>query len=221
GANTYTWTDGTNTYSTSSISVPANSSISYTLIGSAGACNTTTIIGITVSPSVNVNVSVSSNSISIGESTQLIATGANIYTWTPSTGLDNPTSSSPNASPVQTTTYCVLGLDNSGVCSDTACRVIYVDTRCPELFVPNVFSPNNDGVNDKLQVFGTKCVKEFYMVIYDRWGEKVFETDNVNNWWDGKYKDKEMNGATFVYYIKGLYMNNEPIDLKGNFTIVK
>ncbi|MEW6774641.1 MAG: gliding motility-associated C-terminal domain-containing protein, partial [Bacteroidota bacterium] len=208
-------------YSTSSISVPANSNISYTLTGSSGACNTTTIIGITVSPSVNVNISVTSNTIDIGSSTQLIAGGANIYTWTPSTGLDNPTSSSPNASPVQTTTYCVLGIDNNGVCSDTACTVIYVDAKCPDIFVPNVFSPNKDNINDKLRIKGLKCVKEFTFVIYDRWGEKVFETSDKNGEWDGTYNGKDMSGATFVYYIKGITYDDKPIDKKGNITIVK
>ncbi|GAB4205263.1 MAG: hypothetical protein Fur0023_13890 [Bacteroidia bacterium] len=222
GATNYTWTDGTNTYTTSNINVPANANITFTLVGSTGACNSTTIIGVSVSPSINVATTASpSNSISIGESVQLNATGGTNYTWTPVTGLDNPTSPNPNASPVQTTTYCVTGYNSNGVCSDTACRVIYVDTRCPELFVPNVFSPNNDGVNDQLKVYGTKCVKEFLMVIYDRWGEKVFETTDVNATWDGTYKGKDMSGATFVYYIKGLYKDDKPIDLKGNFTIVK
>lgn len=222
GATNYVWTDGTNTYTTNGINVPATSNITYTLNGSTGACNTTTIIGISVSPSINVVISVSpSNSISLGDNVQLNANGASNYSWTPITGLDNPTSPSPNASPVQTTTYCVIGTNNNGVCVDSACRIIYVDTRCPELFVPNVFSPNNDGNNDVLKVYGTKCVKEFLMVIYDRWGEKVFETTDVNASWDGKYNGTDMSGATFVYYIKGLYKDNQPIDLKGNITIVK
>jgi gliding motility-associated-like protein len=222
GATNYTWTDGTNTYTTSNINIPANANTTFTLVGNTGACNSTTIIGVSVSPSINVVITASpSNSISIGESVQLNATGGTNYTWTPITGLDNPTSPNPTASPVQTTTYCVTGYNSNGVCSDTACRVIYVDTRCPELFVPNVFSPNDDGVNDQLKVYGTKCVKEFLMVIYDRWGEKVFETTDVNATWDGTYKGKDMSGATFVYYIKGLYYDNKPIDLKGNFTIVK
>jgi gliding motility-associated-like protein len=96
-----------------------------------------------------------------------------------------------------------------------------VDTRCPEIFVPNVFSPNGDGNNDELVIYGTKCVKEFKLVIFDRWGEKVFETDDINAKWNGSYNGKDMNGATFVYYIKGLYKDDRPIDLKGNITIVR
>ncbi|GIV26476.1 MAG: hypothetical protein KatS3mg027_0290 [Bacteroidia bacterium] len=222
GANTYTWTDGTNTYTTNGINVPAVANITYTLTGQTGACVSSTIIGVNVSPSITVLVSATpNNSIAIGDQVQLNATGASNYSWTPIDGLDNPNSPSPKASPVVTTTYCAIGINSNGVCSDSACIKIYVDTRCPELFVPNVFSPNDDGVNDKLQVFGTKCVKEFKMVIFDRWGEKVFETDDVNATWDGTYNGKDMSGATFVYYIKGLYKDGKPIDLKGNFTIVK
>ncbi len=222
GANTYTWTDGTNTYTTNGINVPATANVTYTLTGQTEACVSNTIIGVNVSPSITVLISATpNNSIAIGDQVQLNASGASNYTWVPVTGLDNPNSPSPKASPVVTTTYCAIGIDNSGVCSDSACIRIYVDTRCPELFVPNVFSPNNDGVNDKLQVYGTKCVKEFKMVIFDRWGEKVFETDDANATWDGTYNGKDMSGATFVYYIKGLYKDDRPIDLKGNFTIVK
>ncbi len=222
GANTYTWTDGTNTYTTSALNIPATGNVTYTLVGQTGACVTSTVIGISVSPSINVAVSVSpNNSITIGDQVQLNATGASNYSWTPITGLDNPTSPSPIANPVITTTYCVIGIDNSGVCSDSACLRIYVDTRCPELFVPNVFSPNKDNMNDKLCVRGTKCVKEFQFVIFDRWGEKVFETTDVNACWDGTYKGKDMSGATFVYYIKGITLDDKPIDKKGNITIVK
>ncbi len=222
GAMYYVWTDGVNTYTTSSINVPANSSITFTLTGSTGACNSTTIIGISVSPSINVAITASpSNSISIGESVQLNATGGTNYTWTPITGLDNPMSPNPTASPVQTTTYCVTGYNSNGVCSDTACRIIYVDNRCPEIFVPNVFSPNKDNLNDVLHVKGLKCVKEFTFVIYDRWGEKVFETSDRNAGWDGTYNGKDMSGATFVWYLKGITYFDEPIDKRGNITIVK
>lgn len=223
GATDYNWIDiAGNTYTTSNIDIVATSNTQFTLTASTGACNTTTIIGVNVSPQISISVTaIPNNSISLGDEVVLNATGANAYTWTPITGLDNPNSASPKASPYTTTDYCVLGINSNGVCKDTACIRIYLDTRCPEIFIPNVFSPNGDGNNDELVIYGTKCVKEFKLVIFDRWGEKVFETDDVNAKWDGTYNGKDMNGSTFVYYVKGLYKDDRPIDLKGNVTIVK
>ncbi|MCX8143315.1 MAG: gliding motility-associated C-terminal domain-containing protein [Bacteroidia bacterium] len=222
GANTYTWTDGTNTYTTSFVNIPATSSVTFVVTGSSGSCTNTQTITVNVTPSVNVNVSsIPNNSINIGDQVQLNASGASSYTWTPITGLSCANCSNPIANPVVTTDYCVTGISTNGVCSDSACIRIYVDDRCPELFVPNVFSPNGDTKNDKLCIKGTKCVKEFQIVIFDRWGEKVYESTDKDACWDGTYNGKDMSGATFVYYIKGLTFKNELIDKKGNITIVK
>jgi gliding motility-associated-like protein len=224
GANTYTWTDGTNTYSTSAITLPASSNITFTLSGSTGACNSSTVIGIVVTPSFNVIVSANpTNSISLGSNVTLNASGISggTYTWTPVTGLDNPNSPSPIASPVNTTTYCVTGISSNGVCQDSSCLIVYVDKACPEVFVPNVFSPNSDGLHDKLHILGLKCIKEFTFAIFDRWGEKVFESSDKNLEWDGTYNGKDMSGATFVYYFKGTTYDDKLIDKKGNITIVK
>jgi gliding motility-associated-like protein len=222
GANTYTWTDGTNTYTTSFVNIPATSSVTFVVTGSSGSCSNTQTIMVNVTPSVNVNVSsIPNNSINIGEQVQLNASGASSYTWTPITGLSCANCANPIANPVVTTDYCVTGISANGVCSDSACIRIYVDDRCPELFVPNVFSPNGDTKNDKLCIKGTRCVKEFQIVIFNRWGEKVYESTDKDACWDGTYNGKDMSGATFVYYIKGLTLKNELIDKKGNITIVK
>jgi gliding motility-associated-like protein len=222
GANTYTWTDGTNTYTTSFVNIPATSSVTFVVTGSSGSCSNTQTITVNVTPSVNVNVSsIPNNSINIGEQVQLNASGASSYTWTPITGLSCANCPNPIANPVVTTDYCVTGISTNGVCSDSACIRIYVDDRCPELFVPNVFSPNGDTKNDKLCIKGTRCVKEFQIVIFNRWGEKVYESTDKDACWDGTYNGKDMSGATFVYYIKGLTLKNELIDKKGNITIVK
>ncbi len=88
------------------------------------------------------------------------------------------------------------------------------------VFVPNVFSPNGDGFNDLLRVRG-RGITELDFVIYDRWGEKVFETNDVNAGWDGTYKGQPMNLAVFVYIIKGKFKNGDAIDKKGNFTLLR
>ena len=137
------------------------------------------------------------------------------------TALSCTTCTNPTANPLASTTYCVDVTDNG--CVSSECVNIAVDIQCGELFVPNVFSPNSDGKNDVLEVkININCVRDFNMVIFDRWGEKVFESNDINITWDGSYKGKALDNATFVYYLKITLLNTDsPISKKGNVSIIK
>jgi len=87
--------------------------------------------------------------------------------------------------------------------------------------VPTAFSPNGDRENDLECVYGG-CVKVIDFVIYDRWGNKVFETNDPNNvCWDGKYKGTLMNTGVFVYYLQVEQSNGNKVTQKGNITLVR
>jgi gliding motility-associated-like protein len=90
----------------------------------------------------------------------------------------------------------------------------------PSVFVANVFSPNGDGSNDVLHILGNG-IDEVQFSIYDRWGEKVFETTSATDGWDGTFRGKPMNVGVFVYFIKGKYKNGESIDKNGNVTLLR
>jgi gliding motility-associated-like protein len=109
---------------------------------------------------------------------------------------------------------------SNGGCTDSACVTVTVDLSCGELFVPNAFSPNNDNQNDELKVLG-RCISEIYFAVYDRWGEKVFETTSQNVGWDGTYRGKVMNSAVFVYYLDATLVTGEQIIKKGNISLVR
>jgi gliding motility-associated-like protein len=64
-------------------------------------------------------------------------------------------------------------------------------------------------------------VKELTFYIYDRWGEKVFESTDPANGWDGTYKNKPMNSAVYVYYLKAVLIDGNTVDKKGNITLVR
>lgn len=85
-----------------------------------------------------------------------------------------------------------------------------------EIWVPNVFSPNDDGQNEVFKARGTNLF-EFEMRIYDRWGNKVFESDNIDDGWDGTFNGKPMNSAVFVYYI----LSAGEVVSKGNVTLLR
>jgi gliding motility-associated-like protein len=129
----------------------------------------------------------------------------------------------PVASPSETTTYCVT--TSTGSCSDDDCVEVKVETPCStnkDLGVPNAFSPNNDGNNDLFCLSGwSACMDEFTILIYDRWGEKVFESSKADFCWDGSYKGKILDPAVFVYFIRATFTTGDKVVKKGNISIIK
>jgi gliding motility-associated-like protein len=92
-----------------------------------------------------------------------------------------------------------------------------------EIYIPNAFTPNGDGNNDFFEVFGNKAIwKQFEVQVFDRIGEKVFQSNDMNFKWDGTYKNVLMNPAVFVYQIHLTYINNHTEKLyKGSVTLVR
>lgn len=78
----------------------------------------------------------------------------------------------------------------------------------PLFFIPNAFTPNGDANNDIFRVRGEQ-IRELLVRVYDRWGEKVFETTTPGKGWDGTYKGKKVNPGVFVYYVESVCFNNE------------
>ncbi|MBI4947244.1 MAG: gliding motility-associated C-terminal domain-containing protein [Bacteroidetes bacterium] len=122
--------------------------------------------------------------------------------------------------------YCVIGTDAATGCSGNDCITIIVDVvniPCGALFIPNAFSPNNDGDNDVLKVYmeNLNCFKEFYFVIFNRWGEKVFESYDQKKGWDGMFQDKWLDSAVFNYYLEATLTSEEKIKKKGNISLLR
>ncbi|MCH8902514.1 MAG: gliding motility-associated C-terminal domain-containing protein, partial [Bacteroidetes bacterium] len=104
-------------------------------------------------------------------------------------------------------------------CTDEATISIIVIMN-EVVFIPEVFSPNNDGVNDILFVRG-KGIDWIFFRIYDRWGELVFESNNIDDGWDGKYKGKNQPTGTYTFVLIGVAVNNEKVIEKGNITLIR
>lgn len=97
-----------------------------------------------------------------------------------------------------------------------------ISVECGNLAVPNAFSPNNDGHSDLfvLQKWAS-CVSKFSFIIFDRWGEKVFETEDASKSWDGTYNGKHLDAAVFVYIINATLTSGEKINKKGNISLIR
>jgi|GEM_PF-5244484 len=183
-----------------------------------GCISSSTVLVVNNPPAQPI-VSVSSPStIDAGSSVTLTAGGANTYSWSPSTGLNSTTGSSVEASPVISTTYCVVGVDLNG-CSDTAC--VQISVNCATLFVPNVFSPNGNSLDDDLCLYGMGCINELDFKIFNRWGELIFQTTDVNACWDGKYKDIIVSSGVYAYAINAVSIDGVILTKSGTITILK
>lgn len=160
--------------------------------------------------------------ILIGESSMLTGSPPGFdYSWSPTTGLDSPNSSTTVASPTETTTYTLTISDGECVYTDqVTVRVVELVCGPPSIYVPNAFTPNSDGINERLFVRGN-FITDLYFVIYNRWGEKVFETRSMSDGWDGRYKGRDADPAVFVYYLEAVCEGGEEYFEKGNITLIR
>jgi len=204
-----------NTSSTHSITIP-----------NAKGCDSVITYNVIVNPLPVVTASANPATIQEGQSTTLTAVGVGSYSWNPPNGLSSTIGSTVTANPEETTTYCVEITDSLG-CKDTACVIIHVtEFPCPppeKLAVPNAFSPNGDFVNDEFCLQGwVHCADNFNIKIFDRWGEKVFESNDPEFCWNGEYRGVTMDAAVFVYSIRAINIDDGKVILKsGNITLIK
>ena len=157
-------------------------------------------------------------SLTAGESVQLQAQGATSYTWTPSAGLDNASVSNPIASPQTSTTYTVTGTSDFN-CTATATVTITVDDAY-EIFVPDMFSPNEDQSNDVLFV-NTRGVEKFEFKVYDRTGKEIFAANDSSQGWDGTYNGALQRMDTYVYFISATSYSGQQITKKGSLKLIR
>lgn len=89
------------------------------------------------------------------------------------------------------------------------------------LYIPNAFSPNASGKNDSQCLYGTDCIASMSFTIYDRWGNKVFESTDPNSCWDGTFNDQPLDPAVFVYHFSATLNNGESVERQGNITLMR
>lgn len=151
--------------------------------------------------------------ISLGASAVLSATGGTGYLW--STG---ETSASITVSPESITIFFVTATGQHG-CFSSDSVTVDVDVSS-NASVPSIFSPNGDGANDRLFVRGYG-IAEIEFSVFNRWGEKVFETNDINTGWDGTYKGKLSDPSVFVFTLNGKFIDGSEIKQKGNVTLIR
>jgi len=181
---------------TASLVVTQGGNYSFGAIGS-NSCPTSsgnTIVSSIAPPLVDAGIDMISDCVS---GVMLLANGQGNPSWIPSFGLSQDNIFQPMANPSINTTY-YLTVDN-GTCK--ASDSVNVTVDCFTIFIPNTFTPNHDGLNDVFTISG-KGFQHFRLTIYNRWGEQLFESEDVNRGWDGTYNGEMVAEGVYVYIIE-------------------
>ncbi|MFI5196482.1 MAG: PKD domain-containing protein [Chitinophagales bacterium] len=201
--------------------------ITYTVIAQLGSCiPDTNYVTVIVHPLPTVDAGPDQTLVA-GSTAQLNATGYNIYTysWSNDHTLSCDTCANPVASMSVTTTYVVTVTTDFGCrSSDSVTIHLYCDNN--QVFIPNSFTPNGDGENDVFYPRGTgvSMIKSFR--IYNRWGQLLFERDNIrindaSNAWDGSYGGATPRPDVYVYIVDAICETGQPLFIKGDVTIIR
>lgn len=163
--------------------------------------------------------------LAIGQPLPLFAkdvnnTGFTQYNWSPGYGLDNAFIANPNTILDRDMYYTVTASSPIGCQATDDIRIKVF--KGPDIYVPNAFSPNADGVNDILRAKPVGIKDFHYFRIYNRWGNIVFITADPLNGWDGKVKSVEQNtGSTYTWIAEGVDYKGNLVQRKGTVIIVK
>jgi gliding motility-associated-like protein len=174
-----------------------------------------------MNPLPDLQVTASDTLVQSGDQVQLNAvTNAVSVSWYPSTYLSCISCFETFSTPLDSITYLVTAVSNLG-CKVSDTIKIYVDQICDEFFVPNLFSPNDDGANDVFCMYGTDCIDRFHLEIFDRWGNRVFESYDHDRCWDGTFKDRPLDPGVYVYKIDAVSYQGKIMNKQGNITLIR
>ncbi len=221
----YTWTiDGELISNKKQLDVTPDTSTIYKINVHNGACkdfNKYVTVEVSEYPDLTVE---GENTILIGQEIKLEAKSEPgvSYKWEP-----EPSSGCKNCpfafvSPTSSTVYTVTVTNRHG-CTVSEDILVDVATGCDgsSIEIQNIFTPNNDGLNDFFTLRNNQLIQLDKIRIYSRTGELVYISSNINDSWDGTFNGTPLNSGVYVYYVEAHCKNGSPILLKGNITLVR
>ncbi|MBL7754541.1 MAG: gliding motility-associated C-terminal domain-containing protein [Chitinophagaceae bacterium] len=203
GASVYSWSPIQEIIPVNYNSVIAFPSTSHTfnVTGTdANGCSSSTLANIQVKPPLNIQLSKNRDADCVDQIVELQASGAQSYSWQPENNVNNGVNQIVYYNINETSLFKVTGLMDGCIGVDSI-WVYYNPSIETGLFVPNAFTPDGDGRNDCFRVIHSHNFTKFYFTIYNRWGERVFESDNPDECWNGEFKGSPSEPQTYFYYL--------------------
>ena len=214
----YSWQDG---QSTEQIEVTPQQTSTYNLIvQDANACRDTASYTLQVQAHPELTL-LSEYKLKLGKSLKLIAgTQPGTYQWTPADGLSCTDCPDPELRSTQPGKYCVTVI-NEGNCRSEACTEVTIEGEC-QVYMPNVFSPNGDQINDAFCAY-SPCIAEAQLWVYDRWGNLVFQSNpnEAQPCWDGSSRGRAMDTGMYYYRLRGVDVLGKGVDLQGSVSLLR
>ncbi len=193
----------------------------------ANGCSTTAESALAV-PGIPIIDAGEDVTIKLAESARLYVVSSvppDTIIWSALPGLSCYDCQITDASPVQTTTYTVTVISEDGCTASDSVTVNLLHIR--DFYVPNVFSPNADGLNDAVTIYSGPAVMEVSkFLVFDRWGELVFEKhhfqpNDLEAGWDGTFKDKQLKPAVFTWFAEVLFIDGETEKAEGDVSLLR
>jgi gliding motility-associated-like protein len=224
GGVSYLWSPSTGLSSTTvanPVATPGQSTVYSVVVTDINGCTDVATAPVVIySPPPQVN---NTYLLFIGDSVQLNTGIDNHYiiTWNPVAGLSCITCPNPWAQPLTNTLYTATYTDSLGCYTGVSRFNIEIDPRIT-IDVPTAFTPNGDGDNDVIFVKGLGLKRLIEFKIYNRWGQLLFESNDLNKGWDGYYKGELQNVETYVYTAKAeAWLNGKTVSKKGTFNLLR
>jgi gliding motility-associated-like protein len=192
----------------------------------AQGCDSTITTYVTVNELPIVSIAVPQDTIIRGESIVLSAVSnvaVSTYLWNPPTALSCDQCQNPTASPNSNIIYILNVTDVNGCSANAFTRITVLSDSCDRnIFIPSAFTPNGDGNNDVFQIYGN-CIASMKMRIFNRWGELVFESNDINQAWDGTYKGAVVFGV-YTYTLNVEFKDgrkDNSNERRGSITLIR
>lgn len=213
----FNWSNG----DSSNVITNLNGGIYSVLITDSNNCQLDSAFTIENLNNLEINLT-SDTTIVSGTNLQINSTVNNVNSistiqWSPSTFLNCDDCQNPISTPETEMQYEVTYIDSTG-CFGKDTIKIKLEDRCPVLFIPNNFSPNNDKINDTWCVYGG-CFIKFEITLVNQWGEIIFNSHNPSTCWDGMFQGVLVPVGTYYYHLNGLDDENHVINQNGTVQI--
>ena len=141
------------------------------------------------------------------------------YTWSPATGLSDPRIANPVAILRKDQTYHLTLTSPEGCRDEDTINVKVYEG--PEFYVPNAFTPNNDGRNDVFHVIAAGVPKLDFLCIWNRWGQEIYRSADLPGGWDGSWQGTPAPSGTYVWMVQGVDYTGRRFSRKGTVTLIR